>query len=150
MEPRLPTLKEELDRKVLDAVEAILWRLESKQINQAQASEAANALFTATAGLIDREVLNVMCAIRDHDETEYVEREVLTKPGAMGTGVTIIERPVGAAVVRLMSKLGHDGSFGVNKIYRFDDAQHPAEAAFDAKTALLNRMKTLGWSPLCP
>ena len=55
-----PTLKEELDRKALQTIEDLLHLHASCKISDAQLSTGIDALFKATSGLTDEEILHII------------------------------------------------------------------------------------------
>jgi hypothetical protein len=56
----LPTLKEELDRKALATIEDLLHLHAICKISDAQLSTGIDALFKATSGLTDEEILHII------------------------------------------------------------------------------------------
>ena len=137
----LPTLKEEIDRKAVDACEAILKRLNAGLINQAQASEAALTLFNALAGLVDKEIMDCICGIQDETKGAHVERHVLL----FASNATLIEWEVGSSKVSFASNL-QGGKFQLKRIFDFSDDLHPAEAAKEKIEVLKASLKAKGWA----
>ena len=56
----LPTLQEELDRKVFETIEYILAGSTKGRMTKAQASASLDALFMAVNGLVDQDFINII------------------------------------------------------------------------------------------
>lgn len=58
--PALPTLKEELDRKVFETIEYLVGAVQKGRMTQAQVSASLDTLFMAVSGLADNDFINII------------------------------------------------------------------------------------------
>lgn len=58
--PALPTLRDELDRKVFETIEYLVGAVHKGRMTQAQVSASLDALFMAVSGLVDNDFINII------------------------------------------------------------------------------------------
>lgn len=58
--PALPTLKDELDRKVFETIEYLVSAVHKGRMTQAQVSASLDTLFMAVSGLVDNDFINII------------------------------------------------------------------------------------------
>lgn len=58
--PALPTLKDELDRKVFETIEYLVGAVHKGRMTKAQVSASLDTLFMAISGLVDNDFINII------------------------------------------------------------------------------------------
>lgn len=117
----LPSLRDELDRKTLEALDWIVRGVEAGQLTQESARTAAAAVFQAVSGLLSPEIadaFNQVLAGLGPREKDAVLRRVFYDDDRMA----VVSWVVGSGVVKVAMKLPHTTSL---KDFTYDD---PADA----------------------
>lgn len=127
----LPTLKEELDRKALATIEDLLHLHSVAKISDAQLSTGIDALFKATSGLADEQILHI---ITEASKLLPMASQTLRYAYLKGAGVVALNWIVGDDKVTMVAYKG--GAVVETKT-------HDADSALEAKKYLQKTRKAL-------
>lgn len=137
----LPTLKEELDRKVADTLDWLVRGVEGGKLTKEQASTGLDTLFMAVSGLVDGEFIHIITSAQDYvaGASSIVKKhfhapasdETVTFTWMTGEDRVMTRKRVGSAVVSEVVK-------------RFDDAKEAA----GFMDRLSEQMEKKGWVEL--
>jgi hypothetical protein len=62
----IPTLREELDRKVFETIEYLIAAVKKGRMTKAQVSASFDTLFMAVSGLVDNDFINILTSAQEH------------------------------------------------------------------------------------
>lgn len=139
-----PSLKDELERKSLTALENLLRKREQKRINDDQLEVGLQAVFDAVWGLVGDDINEIIVEAQREPDPSYVERRLLRKGGH----IAILERRVGGESFRIRVGLKGDGSWAVDKVQDYSDEVIPTQVCAEKFDDLLNNMKNTGYQEL--
>jgi len=134
----VPQLREELDRKVMEALEWLQHAQATARISDAQASVAVDAVFKAVSGLVDEkftEIITNMSAL--YDGVPKLVRVLLNAN-------KVVKFEWGIGLSRIEVVVYTDGKESTRQIKEYDT---PAEAKAAADKSIA-KLKSLGYIQL--
>lgn len=138
VEPPFPTMKEELERKVIEQIESLALMKDRGDINDHSFRACLNSIYHTTSGLIDWNISDAISAemnvIRKPDGSESDNRAFVK-----GSACIFIQREYGRWSV-LVSGLN-----GAESLYDFSEEIHPVKAAKDKQNELNEKLISAGW-----
>lgn len=136
----LPTLQEELDRKVFDTLEWIAHAQASGRISDAQASTAVDVVFRTTSGLVKDD--GQFIAIITHMSDMYKGAPRLTRIFVNNDRVAKVEWEIGTSVIETTVYM-----HGVATSSKITECDTPAEAK-QAGEAIIAKLQKLGFTKI--
>lgn len=101
----IPNIKDELDRKTLEALEVLLVRRAAEQIDDSQLQVGIDTLFGSVSGMLSRSVVDVVSEVAKIDRPTHEEVRVYFSDLC----VQIIKRLVGQGRVIVTERLSNGG-----------------------------------------
>jgi hypothetical protein len=77
----LPDIKQELERKTVDALTEMAHRVHTQRLSRAEFGRIAHVLWTVTAGLVDGSISD-LCTASAEQAGEETQLALFSKPGA--------------------------------------------------------------------
>lgn len=135
---KLPTVAEELERKVFEQLERLVIQLENGQITDAQFDTGVMTIWHCVSGLVSNDLMNVISAAKAHGDGGYMDNRVFTSSGV----TMIVKRKVGGSSVSVYSPNSFNDK---ERVYDLKDERIPSKAAKQKQEDLTRSFIYHGW-----
>lgn len=126
MNENMPTLREELDRKAVEAMEFLVASHQQGKIAQAELHTGLEAIWNTTAGLISSDITHLLAAMLDHIKEGIVIKRLFV---SAAQEPVMIEHNLTSFSVKVNSQLTYSDGWKKSTLTCFDDKVSPSVAA---------------------